>query len=377
MIDIQGTSDTRFDPVKTVIGDLIDSGEDVGMSVCVLSEGKSVMDVWAGWADEAKTRPWERDTITNVWSTTKTMVSLCALMLIDRGKLDPDATVAGYWPEFAANGKDAITVAQLLSHTSGVSGWEQPVVVEDLYDWEKSTAMLAAQAPWWEPGTASGYHALNFGHLIGEVMRRIDGRKPGQFFAEEVAGPLGADFHIGLADSEFGRIANVIAPPPLPLPEGLAMDSIPIKTLTGPLPAAEVTWTPEWRRADIGAANGHGNARSVARAQAVIANGGAVDGIRLLSQDTIEEIFHVYASGPDLVLSLPITFGLGYGLDVSDQPYVPKGKVCFWGGYGGSVIINDCDRKLTTAYMMNKMGPGVTGSPSTKAIVEAVYGCVD
>lgn len=377
MADISGDCDARFESVRGVVSDLVDSGEDVGTSVTVLIEGKPVIDVWGGWVDEQKSAPWGRDTITNVWSTTKTMTALCALMLMDRGQLDPDDPVAKHWPEFAQNGKDNVLVRHLMSHTSGVSGWDQPVQVSDIYDWDKSTGMLAAQAPWWEPGTASGYHAIDYGHLIGEVIRRVTGKKLGQFFAEEVAGPLGADFFIGLPDSEFGRVSNVIPPPPLPIPEGIPMDSVMMKTFSGPAPDASDSWTPEWRRADIGGANGHGNARSVARAQSVIANGGEVDGVRLLSKDTIDLIFKEQSNGTDQVLGVPVRFGIGYGLEISEQPYVPVGRVCFWGGWGGSVIINDLERNLTICYMMNKMSPGLVGSASSKAIVEAIYATLD
>jgi len=373
MVEIHGDCDARFGSLRGIASDLIDSGEDVGLSITVLAEGRPVVDLWGGWADEARTTEWGRDTITNVWSTTKTMTSLCALMLIDRGQLDPDDPVSKHWPEFAQNGKEGVLVRHLLSHTSGVSAWAQPVAISDLYDWERATTMLAAQEPWWEPGSASGYHALNFGHLIGEVLRRITGRKLGEFFADEVAGPLGADFHIGLPESEFGRVANVIPPPPLPLPDDLDPESLMVRTLTGPLIDASASWTTEWRRADIGAANGHGNARSVARAQAVIANGGEVDGVRLLSPDTIELIFEEQSNGADLVLGVPIRFGLGYGLEIAAQPYIPVGRVCAWGGWGGSVIINDAERALTISYMMNKMSDGLVGSPSGQAVVEAVY----
>ena len=373
MAEISGDCDARFESLRGVVSDLIDAGEDVGASVTVLIEGKPVVDIWGGWVDEQKSAPWGRDTITNVWSTTKTMTALCALMLMDRGALSPDDPVAKHWPEFARNGKENILVRHLMSHTSGVSGWDQPVDVTDLYDWEKSTKMLAGQAPWWEPGTASGYHALNYGHLIGEVVRRITGKKLGQFFADEVAGPLGADFFIGLPDSEFGRVSNVIPPPPLPIPEGIPMDSVMMKTFSGPAPDASDSWTPEWRRADIGGAGGHGNARSVARAQAVIANGGEVDGVRLLSQDTIELIFNEQSNGTDLVLGIPVRFGTGYCLETSETSYLPVGRTCFWGGWGGSLIVNDLERKLTISYMMNKMSPGLVGSLSSKTITEATY----
>ncbi len=222
-----GTCSARFDPLRELFAAKLESGEDLGASLAVNIDGEMVVDLWGGWADEARTVPWTENTITYVFSTTKTMTSLAALVLVDRGELDLDANVATYWPEFAARGKAGIKVRQLLSHTSGVSGWDQPITLEDLYDWDKSTALLAAQAPWWEPGTASGYHALNYGHLIGEVIRRITGQRLGEFFAAQIAGPLGADFHIGLPPSEFHRVANVVPPPAPPAPPTTRRSSTP------------------------------------------------------------------------------------------------------------------------------------------------------
>jgi CubicO group peptidase (beta-lactamase class C family) len=246
MAEVQGTVDARFEAMREVLQRNIDSGADLGASVAVVLEGEPVVDLWGGWSDTDRTKPWERDTLVNVWSSTKTMMALSALVLVERGELDLYQKVAHYWPEFAANGKADIEVRHLLSHTSGVSGWDQPVAVEDLYDWEKSTSMLAAQAPWWEPGTQSGYHALNQGHLVGEVIRRVTGKQLGRFFADEIAGPLGADFHIGLDPSEFHRVSNVVPPPPLPIDwETIDLASVLVKTFTGPAPDASVAWTPE------------------------------------------------------------------------------------------------------------------------------------
>ena len=377
-MEIKGTCDEKFKPLSDILSAQLDSGADLGASVALVIEGEPVVDIWGGWADEAQTTPWEENTITNVWSTTKTMTNLSALVLIERGVLDPFAPVATYWPEFAANGKERIEVRHLMSHTSGVSGWAQPVVVEDIYDWEKSTSMLAAQAPWWEPGTASGYHALDQGHLVGEVVRRVSGKQLGRFLADEIAGPLGADFYIGLPDSEFGRVSNVIPPPPLAFDlEAMDPDSPAVKTFTGPAPEASTAWTPAWRRADIGAANGHGNARSVARIQSVVSNGGAVGGLRLLSQDTIDLIFNEQSHGVDLVLGVPFRFGIGYGLPNETAYYIDGGRLdsraCFWGGWGGSIIINDVARGFTFAYMMNKMAEGVVGNPTSEKLCTALY----
>ncbi|MFM8946481.1 MAG: serine hydrolase domain-containing protein [Actinomycetota bacterium] len=375
MAEIHGTCDPRFEKMREILSANIDSGEDVGASVAVVHNGEMVVDIWGGWVDEKHSAPWSSDTIVNVWSSTKTQMALCALMLADRGELDLDAPVATYWPEFAANGKGGVLVRHLLSHTSGVSGWDQPIEVSDLYDWTKSTAKLAAQAPWWEPGTSSGYHALNQGHLVGEVIRRITGLKLGEFFRREVAEPLGLDFNIGLRESEFGRVSNVIPPPPLPVDMSqLDPNSVVVKTFSGPAPGAEAAWTKEWRQADIGAANGHGNARSLAWAQSAISNGGVVRGHRLLGQKTIDQIFRVQSDGMDQVLMAPVKFGIGYGLPNPTVAHLPMDRrACFWGGWGGSAIVNDLDLGLTVTYVMNRMAEGLLGDNRGTSLVSAAF----
>jgi CubicO group peptidase (beta-lactamase class C family) len=379
MADVSGSCDGRFEAVRQVLSECLDSGEELGASVVLDLDGDVVIDMWGGYRDEAQTQPWVSDTIANVWSTTKTVTSLAALMLVDRGLLDVDAPVATYWPEFAAAGKEGVLVRHVMSHTSGVSGLDQPAVVEDLYDWDKSTARFAAQAPWWEPGTASGYHALNFGHLVGEVVRRISGKSLKQFVADEIASPLGADFQIGAVESDWDRIAPVVPPPPLPFDLSiLPPDSPTLKTMSGPPADASDANTPAWRQADIGAANGHGNARSVARILSVISRGGEVDGVRLLKPETIELIFREQANGIDVVLGVPLRFGIGFGLPQLDSlPYVPDEKICFWGGWGGSLIIMDVGRKMTISYMMNKMGAGIVGSERSEKYISAVYRALD
>ena len=377
MTEVQGTVDPRFEAMREILQKSINSGADLGASVAVVLHGEPVVDLWGGWSDTDKTVPWGRDTIVNVWSSTKTMMALSALVLADRGELDVYEKVAHYWPEFAANGKADIEVRHLLSHTSGVSGWAQPVVVDDIYDWEKSTSMLAAQAPWWEPGTQSGYHALNQGHLVGEVIRRISGLKLGEFFAKEIAGPLGADFHIGLDPSEFHRVSPVVPPPPMEIDWATVdLEGVMVKTFTGPAPDAAVAWTPEWRQADIGAANGHGNARSVAWVQSAITNGGVVGGHQVLRPETIELIFDEQANGMDLVLGVDSRFGIGYGLPNSQMP-VPDGlKLCYWGGWGGSIVINDLTHGLTLTYMMNRMESGLVGDTRGFDLIMAALAAV-
>jgi CubicO group peptidase (beta-lactamase class C family) len=374
---VQGHWDARFDKVADALGQAISDGEEVGAAIAIDIGGETVVDMWGGHADAAKTKPWTADTIVNVWSSTKTVTALAGLMLIDRGLIEPTTRVATVWPEFGANGKEHVEFRHLLAHSSGVSGWDQPVAVEDLYDWDKSTAMLAAQAPWWEPGTASGYHALTHGHLIGEVLRRVTGKTLKAFVADEIAGPLGADFQIGADPKDSPRIAEII-PAPDPF-EGIPpMDQWTeqmLKTFTGPAPDPTVANTDAWRAADIGAVNGHTNARALARILSAISLGGSVDGVRLLRPETIERIFEVQCDGPDLVLAgHRIRFGLGYGLPVLETiSYIPDEKICFWGGWGGSWETMNPDRRTTIAYVMNRMGPGVEGSERTARYFTLLY----
>ncbi len=374
MAEVHGTADAKLEGIKDVLAERLDADE-LGASIVVDVDGTTLLDIWGGWCDEARTTPWAEDTIVNVWSTTKTVTSLAALVLVDRGLLDPYERVATYWPEFGANGKDQIELRHLMSHTSGVSGWEQPFAVEDMYDWDASTTRLADQAPWWEPGTASGYHAQNQGHLVGEVIRRASGKTLKQFVAEDIAGPLGADFQIGAVEADWGRIAPVVPPPPLPIDMAdLDPESPMFKTFTGPAATADAANTPGWRRADMGAINGHGNARSVARMLSALSLGGTVDGVRLLSQDTIDLIFDEQSHGPDLVLGVNLRFGIGYALPETETlPYVAQGKSCYWGGWGGSVILTDLDSRTTISYMMNRMAPGIIGSDRSEAYVRAIH----
>jgi CubicO group peptidase (beta-lactamase class C family) len=371
MAEVHGTVDERFGGVADALSQNFDRGLEVGASAAVVVDGEVVVDVWAGTTDEAGTQPWARDTIVNVWSTTKTMAALCALVLADRGELDVDAPVARYWPEFKAAGKEAVEVRHLLGHTSGLSGWQEPMAPEDLYDWEKATSLLAAQEPWWPPGTASGYHGLTHGYLVGEVVRRVTGRTIGTFFAEEITGPLGADFHIGLAAEHDARVARVIPPPP---PQ-IAADptSIAVRSFRNPPLSAEQSWEAAWRRAEIPAAGGHGNARSVAAVQAVLASGGEVGGIRLLSPSGCEAVLREQSNGTDLVIGMPVRFGLGYGLPTAEMPLGPNPRTCFWGGWGGSIVVVDLDARMVVAYVMNRMGEGTTGDERGAAIVGAAY----
>lgn len=375
MTELHGASEPRFAPVRAALQHNIDSGEELGASLVVDIDGERVVDLWGGFRDQARTVPWDAQTITNVWSITKTVTSLAALMLVDQGRLDVHAPVAAYWPEFAAAGKQDVLIRHVLSHTSGVSGLEHPATVEDLYDWESATARMAAQAPWWTPGTGPGYHLTNYGHLVGEVVRRVTGKSLRQFVAEEIAGPLGADFQIGAAEKDWGRITDVVPPPPAPGdPAAAGEDSPAFKSLTGPAVDAAHANTAAWRRADLGAVNGHGNARSVARILSAVSRGGEVDGVRLLGRKTIDLIFDEQIDGVDLVLGIPLRWGMGFALPQRDTvPWIPDEQVCFWGGWGGSMIIMDVGRRMTISYVMNRMAPGIIGSDRSARYTQAIY----
>lgn len=368
MADIQGTCQPQYEAVATALSDSLDAGTDTGASVAVLIGGEPVVDIWGGTVDEGGSAPWAEDTLVNVWSMTKTMTFLCALMLADRGELDFSAPVSRYWPEFAAAGKEAVEVRHLMAHTAGLPGWDEPMQPEDLADWDKCTGLLAAQAPWWEPGTASGYHLVSQGYLIGEVVRRITGTSIGSWFASEVAGPLGADFFIGLPESEEPRVSVVIPPPPMDL-EKLQPTELIIRAATNPPLDATYPSHRWWRAAEIPAANGHGNARSVAMVQSVIAGRGQARGVRLLSEQGCDRVFDEQISGVDLILGYDLRFGMGYGLSSSLMPLGPR--ACYWGGYGGSLIIMDQDADLTVCYAMNQMGDALMGDLRGLGIVMA------
>lgn len=362
MADIQGSYDDLFTAVPGALAALLDAG-DAGGSVAVFVDGEPVVDVWGGFADAGRTVPWERDTIVNVWSVTKTMTALCALVLADRGELDLASPVARYWPEFAAAGKEKVLVRHLLAHTAGLPDWEGPV--DELYDWPSATARLAGQAPQWEPGSAAGYHSVTQGFLVGEVVRRITGRSVGEYFADEVAGPLGADFHIGLSTGHDHRVALTVPPPSrdedytASAPGGNAKPSAAtgIRVRDGNSVA--------WRRAQIPAGSGFGNARSVALVQSVMACGGAVRGERLLSQAGCDRAWEEQFHGEDRILGMPVRYGLGYGL---------FGSTYGWGGWGGSLVMIEPEARMAVAYVTNQMREPADDNRGLEIVMSAYDG---
>jgi CubicO group peptidase (beta-lactamase class C family) len=368
--EVHGFVHDKFAAVRDAFAANLNSGADVGASFSATVNGETVADLWGGYRDEHKTKPWERDTIVNVYSTTKTMCALTALLCADQGLIDFKAPVATYWPEFAQNGKEKVTVGQLMSHSAGVSGWEQKITVEDVYDWPKIVGLLAAQAPWWEPGTQSGYHALTQGFLVGEVVRRVKGKSLGTVFRDEIARPLDADFHIGLPASEDARVGDLIPPSASLLTE--TSGEIAGKTFGNPVMSALEPRTRAWRAAEIPAAGGIGNARSVALVQSILANDGTVGGHRFMSREGARKALEPQIEGTDLVLGGPIKFGLGYGLPGALLP-VPNPNTIFWGGWGGSLVVIDYDAKMTMAYVPNRMVGTTTGDSRVAGMMFGMF----
>lgn len=373
--EIHGTVAPGFEAVRDAFAANWEHHDEVGASVCATLNGEVIFDLWGGTAtyDDGE-RSWDEDTIINVWSTTKTMSFLCCLLLADRGDLDLHEPVATYWPEFAAGGKEQVATRHIMGHTAGLSGWDETLDMDDLLDHDKLVTLLAAQTPWWEPGTASGYHAVSQGYLLGEIVKRVSGRSLGTLFADEIAGPLGADFHIGTPAEHDGRIAHVI-PPQSPLgsdPGDLDANSIAMRTLANPAIDATFSSTPAWRRAEIPAAGGHGNARSVALIHTLTANDGVANGQQIISADGLQRIFEVQADGIDKVLGIDLKIGMGFGLPSPALP-LPNPHTCYWGGWGGSLAIIDMDARLSYSYVMNKMGDTTTGDPRGAGPLLATY----
>ena len=374
-MEISGLCDERFAPVRDAFAANFKNGLEVGASVAVTVDGKPVVDLWGGEAVQGKAA-WQEDTIVNVYSTTKTMAATSILVAVDRGLLDLDAPVASYWPEFSENGKEGVLVRHVMSHSAGLSGFDPPIEKNCLYDWDGVVAGLAAQKPWWTPGTESGYHAITQGFLQGELIRRVTGKSIGTFFREEIAEPLGADFHIGLDPAHDSRVGDLVPPGTNLASTDTNADSIAARTmrscdLNGTEPATE-----DWRRAEIPAAGGIGNARSVARIHSMLACGGEVDGIRLLREETIARILEEQTNGTDKVLGVPVRFGMGFGLIDKSFPLSPNERAFFWGGWGGSIAVIDLDARVSIAYVMNRMEANLMGDVRGGALVLTAFGCL-
>ncbi len=384
--EIQGHVHPRFSRVRDAFAKEFADGNELGAALCLTFEDEVVVDLWAGFQDREQTKPWQPDTLVNVYSTTKGISALALHRLVDEGLVDLAAPVARYWPEFAAGGKQHLPVRYLLSHQAGLAAVRAPLAPADIFDWNKMTSLLAAQEPWWEPGKAHGYHALTMGWLVGEVVRRVRGKRIGDVVRDEIARPLGVTFEIGFGPELDARVAPLLqgpvhAPPPgtpdmltaiAQDPEGLlakAFANPPLLTMS-PNDRA-------WRAAELPAANGHSNARSLARIYAALANGGVTQGVRLLSRTAIERARAEQAHGKDAVLPLTTRLALGYFLPTDEEPLGPNPRVFGHGGAGGSYSMADPEQRLSFGYAMNLMHTGVwLVDPRPRRLLAAAYACL-
>lgn len=364
---ISGHCDPRFAPVREAFeANFAERGE-VGAAFCVMQDGKPVVDLAGGWRDAAQTLPWAADSVVNIWSTTKGVQATCFAMAIDRGLARYDQPVADFWPEFAANGKEKITIGMLLSHQAGVCGFTSPATLETLLDGAASAARLAGQAPIWEPGTASGYHAITIGILGTELFRRIEGRSIRQFVEEEFRQAHGLDIMIGLPIAEEPRRAEIIPPP-----AGAALPSLTPPQIAGlanpPMDAAAVNERP-WRAADLPSANGHSNARALAGLYSFLVHG------ELVRPGTLAEAIRPRIENVDLVLDIPTRWAAGYLVN-TDGCYGPSASSFGHSGWGGSFAFGDPETGLAVSYTMNRMGSTLREDPRNLALIDATYQCI-
>jgi CubicO group peptidase (beta-lactamase class C family) len=373
-VQIHGTCHDRFAPVRDAFLFNLETGQDIGASVAVFVDGEAVVDLWGGFFDATYTRPIGPHTIVQGFSSTKTIAALCALLLADRRAIDLDAPVARYWPEFAAEGKADIAVRQVLGHTAGLCGWTVPMTHRDLFDWEKSTTLLSRQAPLWKPGRTSGYHGYTQGHLIGEIVRRVTGKTLGRFLADEIAGPLGVgeDYYIGVPEEADDRVSLLVQGSAYDQPTGSRYYDL---ALYNPRVTPQITWLPEWRRAELPAMNGHGNARGIAALQSVLASGGA-NGVRLMSDAGCQRVLEQQSDGVDLVIELPCRWGMGFSLEMTLFPDVPApagARAAWWAGNGGSLSYIDLDARMSIGFVPNRWIGGRYEQHRSSNLLRAAY----
>jgi CubicO group peptidase (beta-lactamase class C family) len=378
---IGGTCDRRFEPVRTAFAENFASLGETGAALSVTAHGRQVVDLWGGWTSTARNTRWQPGTLVNFFSVGKGLLALLAARLAGTGLLDPDAPVAGYWPEFGAAGKSAVTVRQLLSHQAGVPAVRRRLPPGSMLDWDLMTGAIAAQEPWWEPGTAHGYHVNTFGFAVGELLRRVSGRTPGALLRTDVAGPLGADVHIGLPAAEHHRVAEFDWPAatagdasPVGLSDDRLMEHYAYFNPAG-LSGAGIVNTALWRLAELPATNGHGTARGIARVYAAIAAGGIVDGIRVVDAAALADAAAEQVYDEDRILHRRSRFGLGFQLTQAERPLGPNPSAFGHFGAGGSLGFCDPEAGLAVAYVTGQMGPRWQ-NPRNRALVDALYACV-
>ena len=365
----------RFEPLARVFQDHFEAGLELGARFTVVERGEVVFDLWGGHADRERTRPFDEATLTPVFSTTKAIAAVLVARLVEGGRLAWDQPVAEVWPQFAAQGKGAITVGQVMSHQAGLPGFLDEMDPALWFDWDAICARLAAMTPMWAPGTASGYHAITYGYLAGEIFRRVDGRTMGRALAEDIAGPLGLDLFIGLPEAEFARTAAMEKPKGLP--KFGRMNEAVRAAFLSPWAAPGGRGTATWRKAEIPSANGHATALALARFMGMLATGNP----QLLADKGVAALSAQRIAGQDLVLPFWISWGAGVMRNAGADGHVcgfygPGVRTFGHSGWGGSCALADPERGVGMAYVMNKQSPALLGDNRAVALIQTAYACL-
>ena len=401
---IKGYCDPKFQKVYDAFSNAITSDFETGAALAIEHQGKIITNLWGGYQDLNKTKEWEEDTLVNVFSVTKGVTATCISRLIDQGKLDPNKSVGDYWPEYSCNGKEDTKVSDLLCHRAAMFGFKDGIPLGSFQDWDKFTQSLQMQAPYRKPGISQGYHALTFGWLVGELIRRVDGRTVGAYFKEEIADPLDIDFHIGLAESEFERCADMLMLPreniKLPgeflkyvpnffLPQKLK--NFKAALLSGDFKEAfqerdedndNYVNSHDWRMAEIPSANGHGTAKSLATLYGILSNGCSRNGVSIMSEASLQDAITPHSSGPDSVLfGAPIKFGLGYELaqgiaTVGNISPTLNNQMFGHAGVGGAVAFGDPERGIGYGFICNQQHDPKKLYQTSNLLTEELYSII-
>jgi CubicO group peptidase (beta-lactamase class C family) len=379
-IPLAGTCLPGFEPLRAAFAENFESRGEVGAGLCVTVRGRVVADLWGGWRDAARTLPWQRDTLVNVFSVGKAVAALCVARLVGQGHLGFDQPVAELWPEFGALGKERMSVRQLLSHQGGLPALRVPLPAGSVFDLPLLCRELAAQEPWWSPGTAHGYHVNTYGVLVGELVRRVTGTSLGTMVRDQIAGPLGADFHIGVRDADMGRVAEFLWPgqdTPGALDGVSEARQMEYAAYFNPpeFSGAGVINTERWRRCELPSTNGHASGAGIARLYEAMVAGGRLDGVEVVDGGALREATEEQVDGEDRILHRPSRFGIGFQLTQAERPLGPNGRPFGHFGAGGSLGFCDPDAELAFGYAINTMGPRWQ-NPRNKALIDAVYACL-
>lgn len=384
--NIHGACDPKYVAVREEFERNLSERGDLGAAVCIYVDGHPVVDLWGGFADGDRTSPWQADTLACVASTGKAMAALCLLKLVESGVVDLDAPVSRYWPEYAQAGKGATLVRWFLSHRAGLPAIRRDVSTDAMFQWHPFVRALEEEAPWWEPGTQHGYHALTFGFLVGELVRRVSGRTIGHYFREEIGSPLNADFYFGVPAEADHRAAQMFVEPPPPPGEPSfflalmsAPDSVAARAFLNPPRPPQGMNTREWRAAEIPASNGYATARGIARVYAALSLGGKLDGVRVIDEQTLRLAATEQSHGTDAVLGVTSRFGLGFWLPTPEVIFGSHRAAFGHPGRGGSLGYADPERCIGFGYVPNQYQGASLTKPDMRssALVDALYRCIE